>query len=553
MTVSWTWILIGAAAALIGGVAGSHLAPTPAPLHGDFAPFAHWVNANVGNARACLLGMLAAAVVASTAGALIKPRGVPAGQEPYFGFALVALVYLLLYDRLVCLGVVTGVICLIYFLAISFRILAVALGGHQGERSEQLPEPAGGWPLYTVLVPLYKERNVARNILVNLAQLDYPTDRLDVKFLLEADDAETLAALTTAGIPTWAEIVVVPLGQPKTKPRACNHGLERARGSFLVIYDAEDRPMPDQLKQAVCTFARADSRVACLQAQLAYHNHRQNALTRWFALEYNVWFRRYLGGMVRLGVPIPLGGTSNHFRTEVLRELGGWDPFNVTEDCDLGVRLYMARHRTLTLDSTTWEEANSRVGNWIRQRSRWLKGYLITHLVWSRRPIHLVARLGPWGALGFFLSVFCVSSLAAFNLILWVVALVHATLIGMDLANGFGLWEVLTTHDPEKMRHSWQMMYSGRGEDPTLSTMSQVFFAAAICLLIGNLLFILIAALAGRRPGQRGMWWAALTSPVYWVLISIGAWKGVWQLLVKPHFWEKTVHGLDEEHGAGKS
>jgi glycosyltransferase XagB len=548
-TVSWLWIIFGVVAAVVGGAIGSHLAGAPMALPDDATPLARWMNAHYGNAGACLIGMTVAAVVASTAGALIRPRGVPAGLEPYFGFALTALLYLLVYDLLVCLGVVTGVICLIYFLAITFRVLAVAIGGHQGERSDLLAPPAGGWPLYTVLVPLYKERNVARNILVSLARLDYPADRLDVKFLLEADDAETCDALLAAGVPAWAEIVVVPLAQPKTKPRACNHGLERARGEYLVVFDAEDRPDPDQLKQAVCAFGKADQRVVCLQAQLAYHNHRQNLLTRWFALEYNVWFRRYLGGLVRLGVPIPLGGTSNHFRTAVLRELGGWDPFNVTEDCDLGVRLYMSRYRTLTLDSTTWEEANSRVGNWIRQRSRWLKGYLITHLVWSRRPIHLVARLGPWAALGFFLSVFCVSSLAAFNLVLWCVAAVHATLIVMDLANGFTLWEVLTTHDREHLRYSWQMMYSGRGEDPLLSTMSQIFFSAAICLLVGNLLFVVIAALAGRRPGQRGMWWAALASPIYWVLISIGAWKAVWQLLVKPHYWEKTVHGLDEGPG----
>ncbi|MBA2480029.1 MAG: glycosyltransferase [Planctomycetes bacterium] len=545
-TVSWLWIVIGAIVAMLGGAIGSHLAGDAAVLPEDATAMAHWMNAHFGNAGSCLIGMAIAAVVASTAGALVKPRGVPAGLEPYFGFAAVALVYLLLYDLLVCLGVVTGVICLIYFLAITFRVLAIAVGGHQGARTDALVPPASGWPLYTVLVPLYKERNVAKKILHNLAQLDYPADRLDVKLLLEADDAETYDAVMAAGVPAWAEVVVVPHAQPKTKPRACNHGLERARGDFLVIFDAEDRPEPDQLKQAVCAFALADPRVACLQAQLAYHNHRQNLLTRWFALEYNVWFRRYLGGLVRLGVPIPLGGTSNHFRTSVLRELGGWDPFNVTEDCDLGVRLYMARHRTMTLDSTTWEEANSHLGNWIRQRSRWLKGYLITHLVWSRRPIHLVARLGPWAALGFFLSVFCVSSLAAFNLILWCVAGVHATLIGLDLANGYGLWEVLTTHDREKLRYSWQMMYSGRNEDPVLSTMSQVFFAAAICLFVGNLLFVLIAALAGRRPGQRGMWWAALASPIYWVLISIGAWKAVWQLLFKPHYWEKTVHGLDE-------
>jgi cellulose synthase/poly-beta-1,6-N-acetylglucosamine synthase-like glycosyltransferase len=288
--------------------------------------------------------------------------------------------------------------------------------------------------------------------------------------------------------------------------------------------------------------------VVCLQAQLAYHNHRQNLLTRWFALEYNVWFRRYLSGLVALGVPIPLGGTSNHFRTGVLRTVGGWDPFNVTEDCDLGVRLYMDGFHTRTLDSTTWEEANSRVGNWLRQRSRWLKGYMITHLVWARRPWLLVWKLNPWGALGFFLSVFCVSSLAALNLVLWAVTGLYAALITFDLTRGFGLWELLSTRDTTQERVSWQMVFSGRYEDPGLSLLSQVFFAASVALIVGNLAFILINFLAGRRPGQRGLLFAALISPLYWVLISLAAWKGLWQLIWKPHYWEKTVHGLDEEH-----
>jgi cellulose synthase/poly-beta-1,6-N-acetylglucosamine synthase-like glycosyltransferase len=551
-TISWAWIVIGAIASIVGGVVGSHLGGPVRPLADDFGAFARLLNQHFGHPGACVVGMIVGAAVASTVGVRARPRGVPAGQEPWIGAAVVCLAYLFCFDRLVCLGVFTGALCLVYFLALSFRALAVWIGGHQGLRSESLTEPPGGWPTYTVLVPLYKERNVARNILVSLGKLDYPRERLDVKFLLEADDPETLQALEQAGVPPWAEVVVVPPGQPKTKPRACNHGLARARGEFLVIFDAEDRPDPDQLKQAAIAFLSVDKNVVCLQAQLAYHNHAQNLLTRWFALEYNVWFRRYLGGLVRLGVPIPLGGTSNHFRTKTLHEVGGWDPFNVTEDCDLGVRLYVARHRTLTLDSTTWEEANSRVGNWIRQRSRWLKGYLITHLVWARRPFLLVGRLGPWGAFGFLLSVFCVGALAALNLGLWFALSIQIAFLAIDLRHGYTLHDLLFTRDLDHERWSWPMVYMGHAEDPVLSTLSQVFFAAAVCLLLGNLLFVLIALLAGRRPGQNGLWWAALLTPVYWVLISIAAWKGVWQLLVKPHFWEKTVHGLDQpgEHGA---
>jgi hypothetical protein len=555
-TLAWLWIGLGALGALAGALIANWIAQHrfqrfPDALVGSRKALSLMVNQLVGDCPVSLAGMAVGALVVSTLGVLLHRKREPHGQEPLFGAVLVAVLYLFLKDAVLCLSVLAAVITLVYAAAIAFRLLALAAGGHRGLRSEVLSEPAGGWPLYTVLVPLYKERNVARNILVALAKLDYPRDRLDVKFLLEADDPDTLAALVAAGVPPWAEVLVVPQGQPKTKPRACNHGLLRARGDYLVIFDAEDRPEPDQLKQAVIAFQNIDVQVACLQAQLAYHNHRQNMLTRWFALEYNVWFRRYLAGLVVLGVPIPLGGTSNHFRTGILRTIGGWDPFNVTEDCDLGVRLYMAGYATRTLDSTTWEEANSRVGNWIRQRSRWLKGYLITHLVWGRRPLHLVVGLGPWGAFGFVMSVFCVSGLAVLNLALWAILLVYAVLLGIDLSHGHQLAELIATRPGGDVfpRLSWQMVFHGRNEDPQWALLSQVLAVASLCLMFGNLAFILINGLAGRRPGQRGLWWAVLLSPLYWVLISIAAWKGFWQMLVKPHYWEKTVHGLD--HGDG--
>jgi glycosyltransferase XagB len=297
-----------------------------------------------------------------------------------------------------------------------------------------------------------------------------------------------------------------------------------------------------------------------VQAQLAYHNHAQNLLTRWFALEYNVWFRRYLHGLERLRVPIPLGGTSNHFRIEVLRRLGGWDPFNVTEDCDLGVRLHVAGFRTRMLDSVTWEEANSRVGNWLRQRSRWLKGYLITHLVWWRRPLWLLARLGPWGAFGFAMSVFCVAALSALNLILWASTALYVGLLSADVVRGFDAWELISRRDPQPADPlsadtpwSWQMLFVGPYEDPVLGGLSAAFFIAALCLTAGNLAFIVAAAWFGRRPGQSGLMLPALLSPLYWILISLASWKAIWELIRRPHYWQKTVHGLSGQSGHSTS
>ena len=552
-TLSWQWLVVALVVATAAGVLAClvHSMLGAGAAVGEGAGWA-WL----GDPAAFVIGAVSAAGLVSLSGLIrraLRPTELPVTQEAWMSSGLVVLLYLVLYDPLIGVGILTGLLCTVYLAAIAFRLLALLLGGNRGLHSDDLTAPAGGWPMYTVLVPLYREVNVARNILVSLERLDYPRDKLDVKFLLEADDPatrEALMAVFTAqgGIPPWAELLVVPHAQPKTKPRACNHGLARAKGDFLVIFDAEDRPEPDQLKQAVLAFAHVPQRTACLQAQLAYHNHRQNLLTRWFAMEYNVWFRRYLPGLARLRVPIPLGGTSNHFRTAALHELGGWDPFNVTEDCDLGVRLHLLGHRTQLLDSTTWEEANSVTGNWIRQRSRWLKGYFVTHVVWGRRPLWLVNRLGPWAVWGFLLSVLFVPLLAATNLILWIYASIYATLVGIDWWHGYPLWSLLAERDYANERLSWPMWYGGPLEDSFLGPASQVLFVASAVLLAGNLAFIVICGLAGRRPGQRGVWLPALLLPGYWFLISIAAWKGLWQAIVRPHYWEKTIHGLDKPH-----
>ena len=183
---------------------------------------------------------------------------------------------------------------------------------------------------------------------------------------------------------------VVPPSHPQTKPKACNFALRFARGEYLVVYDAEDRPEPDQLRKVVATFRRSPPNTACLQCRLNYYNVNENWLTRMFTLDYALWFDQMLPGLERLGMPIPLGGTSNHFRIDVLRELHAWDPFNVTEDADLGIRLGQKGYRVGIVDSTTFEEASCRAGQWMRQRSRWMKGYMQTLLVHTRRPLHLI-------------------------------------------------------------------------------------------------------------------------------------------------------------------
>jgi hypothetical protein len=218
-------------------------------------------------------------------------------------------------------------------------------------------------PVYTILVPMYKESEVIPHLLDNLERLDYPKAKLDVRLLIEEDDVEAQQMLKEMNLPSYYTTIVVPHSLPKTKPKACNYGLIRARGEYVVIYDAEDRPDPDQLKKVHAAFMKSPPECACIQAKLNYFNSEQNLLTRWFTHEYSMWFELLLPGVMQLDIPIPLGGTSNHFKMAVLKEVNAWDPYNVTEDADLGIRLYKKGYSTAIVDSRTWEEANSRTGS----------------------------------------------------------------------------------------------------------------------------------------------------------------------------------------------
>ena len=260
-------------------------------------------------------------------------------------------------------------------------------------------------PMYTVIVPLYREPGSIPQLMAALTRLDYPADRLDIRLVLEADDEATFVAIRKLNLSAHFQVLRVPPLAPRTKPKACNYALASATGEHVVIYDAEDIPDADQLRKAASAFRAAGQQLACLQARLNFYNRRENWLTRQFTLEYSMWFDWLLPGLQALGLPIPLGGTSNHFRTGVLRRLGGWDAYNVTEDADLGLRLARNGYSCAVLDSSTMEEANCQHINWLRQRTRWQKGYMMTWFVHMRRPLDLWRQLGPKGFLGFQLFV----------------------------------------------------------------------------------------------------------------------------------------------------
>ncbi len=371
--------------------------------------------------------------------------------------------------------------------------------------------PASKLPVYTILVPAYREPEVLPHLLRAIAELDYPADRLDVLLLLEEDDDETYDAALTSAPPEYLRIVRVPYSEPRTKPKACNVGLELARGELVTIFDAEDRPEPLQLRRAAIAFQQVPSNVVCLQAKLAFFNHEQNIITNWFTTEYAMWFEQMLPGLVRQDAPIPLGGTSNHFRAAVLTELGGWDPFNVTEDADLGVRLHRFGYRTLVLDSVTLEEANSDAINWLKQRSRWYKGYLQTWLVHTRNPVSMSREIGFLSFLRFNLFVGGTPLLALFNPVLWALTLMwFAGKLGF-IAHLFPTW---------------------------------LYFIGLVCLVLGNFMFVYCNVVAAHATGITRLVTRAVLSPAYWLLMSLAAYKALIQLVVAPSFWEKTTHGL---------
>jgi cellulose synthase/poly-beta-1,6-N-acetylglucosamine synthase-like glycosyltransferase len=395
-------------------------------------------------------------------------------------------------------------------------ILIAAGGGRSSARDHAIEIKARQLrdeelPVFTVLVPMFREPTMLPVLAQALRGLDYPLGKLDIKIVLEEADHETIEVARTLGLEGVFEVIRVPPSLPQTKPKACNFALRFARGEYLVIYDAEDRPEPDQLRKVVTAFREAPADVACLQCRLNYYNRDENWLARMFTLDYALWFDQILPGLERLNVPIPLGGTSNHFKIDVLRELHGWDPFNVTEDADLGIRLTQKGYRVGVVDSTTFEEASCHAGNWIRQRSRWIKGYMQTFLVHIRRPLHLLRTTGPLGFFGFIFFIGGTALSGLLNPVFWALYLVWCASTAINL----------------------DVMF------PQL-----LLFISLFNLLAGNGAFIYLSMLAPIRRGWLYLIPYSLTVLGYWVLMSIAAYKGLWQLIRNPFYWEKTEHGV---------
>ncbi len=369
-------------------------------------------------------------------------------------------------------------------------------------------------PFYTILCPLYREWEMLPQFVFAMSRLDYPKEKLQVILLLEEDDVETISHIKTINLPRYIETVIIPDTLPKTKPKALNFGLNKAKGEYVVIYDAEDIPDPKQLKKAVIAFERSGKSVACVQAKLNFYNPRQNLLTRVFAAEYSLWFDLILTGLQSITAPIPLGGTSNHFKTDTIRKLKGWDSFNVTEDCDLGMRLARKGYSTVVMNSLTLEEANSDVKNWFNQRTRWIKGYIQTYLVHMRNPMEFLNGENKWNILSFQLIIGGKILSMFINPLMWLTTVLY-------FAERSSLGVLIRQFFP-----------------------SPILYMGVFSLVFGNFLYMYYYMLGCAKRGHYENIRYVFFVPLYWIFMSIAAWKALLQLIHRPHFWPKTIHGF---------
>jgi cellulose synthase/poly-beta-1,6-N-acetylglucosamine synthase-like glycosyltransferase len=369
-------------------------------------------------------------------------------------------------------------------------------------------------PLYTIFCPLYKEWEVLPQFVTAISRLNYPKDKLQVLLLLEENDQKTIEVAQSCRLPKYFEIIVVPHSLPKTKPKALNYGLLFAKGEYAVIYDAEDIPEKDQLKKAYLAFSRVDKKTICIQAKLNYYNPHQNLLTRLFAAEYSLWFDLILVGLQSIHAPIPLGGTSNHFRLESLHQLKGWDPFNVTEDCDLGIRLAKKGYHTAMMDSTTLEEANSKPLNWLRQRSRWIKGYIQTYFVHMRCPRDFLLNRQSPDRLTFQLIVGGKILSIFINPIMWLTTL------------------------------SYFLLRATVGKTIESFYPAPIMYLSVFCLAVGNFLYLYYYMIGCAKREYFDLLKYVFLVPLYWLGMSLAGWKALYEIVFSPHYWAKTIHGF---------
>ncbi len=356
-------------------------------------------------------------------------------------------------------------------------------------------------PFYSILVPVLDEPGMMQQIATSLAHINYPYQRLEILILLETRDQATMASAMNINWGAHIHLVAVPSGKPNTKARACNYGLSIARGEFVVIFDAEDKPHSDQLRTAAAIFATRDASLVCLQAPLQIHLAHNKWLQNQFALEYKILFSLALQVLSNLNMVMPLGGSSNHFHTESLRKVGGWDAFNLTEDAELSMRLAKNGFRTQMLSPPTIENAPHSLSVWFNQRTRWLTGHIQTWCIHMRHPRDTLNLIG-W------------RNFLAFN------AIILGRLFSGLLHASYLIYLLVALPD---------------------LVGSQATFTIYLATPIPIILFSvgIIYSPATTWPHKI---WLSLTQPFYWALTSLALLNACWRILTSRLDWLKTSH-----------
>ncbi|WP_339048830.1 glycosyltransferase family 2 protein [Candidatus Mesenet endosymbiont of Phosphuga atrata] len=379
-----------------------------------------------------------------------------------------------------------------------FRYIIILLGFCNKKASSKYKD-GNELPVYTILLPILNENKVIKQLIDNINNIDYPKSKLDIKLIIEEDDKETIWNLKEFNLPENFETIIVPNSFPKTKSKACNYALCFSKGEYVVIYDADDIPDPLQLKKALAEFKQGDSKLACVQAKLGYYNYDCNLLTKFFSLEYISWFHYLLRGMQKINIPIPLGGSSNHFRMEALKKVYLWDAYNVTEDADLGLRLAAMGYYTKVIDSETLEESPINIFAWIKQRARWIKGYVKTYIVHMKNLKQLYKATGLKGIL--LLNLFVGSTAFTF----FTTPFLFTSLILVQYLN-------------------------------------QVFLYYLTFMYIINT--VTLFAIIKEKKMKANFYLLAVIFPIYWLLHSVASAIALWELIKSPQRWNKTKHGF---------
>lgn len=413
-------------------------------------------------------------------------------------YKLFALMLLIVMAFIIFPKIMFCTLSILYLTAQVFKLYVVANGFTSSNKNIKTSTLAKDLPIYSILLPVYKEGKILSQLINSMKQIDYPKNLLDIKLLIEEDDEDTLQAVEELELPEYIEIIKVPAVFPRTKPKACNYGLQFCKGKYVVIYDAEDIPKSKQIKQIVAMFEACEKEVVCIQAKLDFYNKDENLLTKLFAIEYGLLFNYFLQGLQSLNLPIPLGGTSNHFIREKLIEVGGWDAFNVTEDADLGIRIYQQGYKTKVIDSITLEEAPIAYGAWIRQRTRWIKGHLLTSILHLSKGqnLNLKAKL----------SVALTLLIPNLDYIL------------------LPLYMLLDSLIDNSFLHLLYQLNMGLG-------------------IIFSMIYVYLVKL--KQPFIKAKE-IMLAAPLYYFLLSVAAIMAIIEALKNPYQWNKTEHGINK-------